>query len=368
EFHYFSMRDLMTGPKSFDWSSIDEKLVVTQSRGCQLVFRVIAEFPGRPRQVPDFIVEQGVEITLWTDPDGNESHTPDYEHPTMRLALVDFIEALGSQYDGDPRVGYITAGLLGSWGEWHTHPREDLWASRETQRLVLKAFERTIEKTPVLLRYPAGEGSVSQSENVSLNFGYHDDSFNWATLETGNPEDSWFFIPLLKNAGALEKWKTAPIGGEVRPELWDKSFTDNPHPRAQGFFDCVEATHATWLMDTGLFSKRFPLSNERKAKAIKAAQTLGYEFFVSSCERAGEQLRLTVENTGVAPFYADWPVELSNGDQVVKRFSLQGILPGEVKVWEAEIKARVLFGFVCRIPWRVGGPFALPMRIKKEGG
>jgi hypothetical protein len=40
------------------------------------------------------------------------------------------IAALGSRYDGDPRIAFITAGLLGTWGEWHVYPHDaTLWAS-----------------------------------------------------------------------------------------------------------------------------------------------------------------------------------------------------------------------------------------------
>ncbi|MEM1443819.1 MAG: hypothetical protein AAGF67_15845, partial [Verrucomicrobiota bacterium] len=278
QFHYFSLRELMVGPETFDWSALEEKLELVRERGCQLVFRVVAEYPGRPSQIPDFLVEEGVKLTRWTDPDGKESFTPDYEHPSMREALVRLIEALGSRYDEDPRIGFVTAGLLGSWGEWHNYPREDLWASHETQKLVLDAFESSFQHTPVLLRYPAGPNHFAQSQNVDRRFGYHDDSFDWATLETGREEDSWFFLNLLREAGALEKWKEHPIAGELRPELWESSFTENPHPKAQGFDACVKATHVTWLMDTGLFSERYPLPESRRLKAIAAARSMGYEF------------------------------------------------------------------------------------------
>jgi hypothetical protein len=45
---------------------------------------------------------------------------------------------------------------------------------------------------------------------------------------------------------------------------WEKSFTDNLHPKAQGFEGCVRQIHATRLMDAGLFSKRFSLPEKRK--------------------------------------------------------------------------------------------------------
>ena len=192
-----------------------------------------------------------MKITKWKTDNthGGVSHTPDYEDPKLHRALRNFIAELGKKYDGDPRISFITAGLLGSWGEWHNYPKSDeLWASKETQDIVLNAYESAFSATPILLRYPAKKGHWDQTSNVARPFGYHDDSFAWATLDTGKKKDDWFFIPLLKEAGALEKWKQHPIGGELRPELWQTSFTRKKHKKAQDFFR-VRSTDPRHLAD-----------------------------------------------------------------------------------------------------------------------
>lgn len=356
EFHYFSIRDLMTGYDEFNWSPIEEKIAVTRARGCQLTFRVMMEYPGKPNQVPQFLIDEGVKITKWKreSADGGDCHTPDYDDPRLRKALVNFITALGEKYDGDPRIGFLTAGILGLWGEWHNHPRVDLMAKKETQEIVMAAFERAFTRTPVLLRYPAGENDYHYAPNAKRRFGFHDDSFDWATLDTGRPEDDWFFIPLLKNAGALDRWKQFPVGGEIRPELWEKSFTDTSHPKAQGFDECVRQTHVTWLMDSGLFEKRFPLPESRKQRAIKAVQRMGYEFHISNWRKTDAGVEIDVENRGVAPFYHDWKAELHSGASLVTTFELRGILPWETKTWKAETKG--------------DGPFKLRVPNPMEGG
>ena len=66
----------------------------------------------------------------------------------------------------------------------------------------------------------------------------------------------------------------------------------------------------SWLMDSGLFQERFPLPEARKERAMEEVRRMGYEYHISSAKVEGQQLRLTVENRGVAPFYADWPVEV----------------------------------------------------------
>ena len=133
-----------------------------------------------------------------------DNQTPDYTDPRLRAVLLRFIAALGRKYDGDPRIGFITAGLLGGWGEWHgMAPRWDLFAGKDLQLAVMDAYEAAFATTRILVRYPTGgEGFQQLAPNVKRRFGYHDDSFAWGTLDTGKPGDSWFFMTAQKIAGS----------------------------------------------------------------------------------------------------------------------------------------------------------------------
>ena len=231
------MNQLMKGEETFDWEPVERKLADISSRGCQAVIRIYIEYPGKASAMPKFLADQGVKITRYQH-DGQLNLTPDYRDPRLRSAMQSFIAAFGDKYDGDPRVGFITMGLLGHWGEWHTYPRDELFAPEAVQAEVMDAFERSFKSTKVLMRYPAGPGAWRKAPNHTRPFGYHDDSFAFATLDTGREQDSWFFQSLLRAAGepALSKWKTQPIGGEIRPEVWGCVF-DNPScvPAGQDF-------------------------------------------------------------------------------------------------------------------------------------
>ena len=297
EFQYFAFDQLMTGWSTFDWTAIEETLAKTSSRGNQLVLRIYLEYPGKPSAVPQFLRDAGVKVTKWKSSDG-DCYTPDYENKSLRRAIEEFITALGKQYDNDPRMGFVTAGILGSWGEWHTYPRTDLWASKDVQSEVLSAYSAAFKKVPVLLRYPAGQNHPHQAANDSHEFGYHDDSFAWATLDTGRKDDSWFYMSILKQAGpkAVSKWQTSPIGGEIRPELWKNLFTDDQHPKQQDFAKCVSVTHASWLMESGLFKKHDPPSTQRVNRGKQQVRRLGYELHVRRANLDGGTLKLVVEN------------------------------------------------------------------------
>ncbi len=320
EFSYLALSDLVVSEGLYDWERLEKLLQDIASRGRQAVFRIWMEYPGRAKGIPAYLEKQGVRITEWSDPHTSSSkakkcRTPDYEDPRTRQMLHDFILELGRKYDGDVRIGFITAGLLGSWGEWHTHPRTELMASKEVQAEVMDAYESAFKSTRVLFRYPAGPKSIQYAANDDRPFGYHDDSFAWSTLETDKSEENWFFIPLLNAAGpqAIHKWKKYPIGGEIRPELWGQIFDSKPKlKRAQDFSLCVSQTHVSWLMDSGMFqSKSLP---ERLRRAKLQVGRMGYEFYIKTARselgEAGLKVKLKVENRGVAPFYYDWQVEL----------------------------------------------------------
>ena len=217
EFDYLPLAALVVGENQYDWKPMEAFLNEIAGRGHQAVFRVYLEYPGKKNVIPAYLVQGGLKVHkyLYTETQPlppAEIETPDYADKNLRKALAAFVRALGKKYDGDPRIGYITAGLLGTWGEWHTYPRDDLWAKKDVQAEVLDAYETAFKKTPVLLRYPAGDADYAQTPNAARPFGYHDDSFAWATLDTGKKADDWFYLAALKRAGrpALDKWKAHP--------------------------------------------------------------------------------------------------------------------------------------------------------------
>lgn len=355
EFSYLPLSALMTDYDQFEWKPLEDLLNAVAGRGHQAIFRVYLEYPGRKNVIPGFLIRGGLKVHRYINTNTQpfppkEIETPDYGDPNLRRALRQFIAALGRKYDGDPRIGFITAGLLGTWGEWHTHPRNELFASREVQAEIMDAYEAAFRITPVLVRYPVGEGNKRSAPNAARPLGYHDDSFAWATLETGKRGDEWFFMAAMRSAGqqAIDKWKTRPIGGEIRPEAWGKVFDPDPgDPRIQDFAQCVEATHVTWLMDSGMFGRQRNEARTKRAETL--VRRMGYEFHVASVALVpgGEGLEARVElvNRGVAPFYYDWPIEfgLLDGDGKVVRTwrgagKLTGLLPGDPpRVWQERL-------------------------------
>jgi len=346
EFNYLYYGDLVQGFGEYQWKPLETLLNDIASRGHQAVVRVAMEYPGKKNILPKFLVDGGLKVHKYintnTQPEPPaEIETPDYEDANLRRSLKEFIAAFGAKYDGDPRLAFITAGLLGTWGEWHTYPRDDLFASKAVQDEVMEAYTAAFKSTPVLLRYPAGaKNPDGRAENDNRPFGYHDDSFAWATLHTGKKDTEWFFMSSMKVAGpkAVAKWQMHPIGGEIRPEAWGQVFDAKPkNPQVQNFAECVKATHASWLLDSGMFEKK--QTKARLTRATEQVRRMGYEFHIPEVLAAVAADALTVkfsiENRGVAPFYYPWPLEfaLATGKDLKHTFksnlTLQGILPEE---------------------------------------
>ena len=281
EFNYVGLAELMQGYEDFDWQPLEDLLNEIAGRGHQAVFRIYLEYPAKTNVIPKFLLEDGLKVHKYLNTNTQpfppaKVETPDYEDKNLRRALMNFIAAFGRKYDGDPRIGFITAGLLGTWGEWHTYPKEELFASKTVQAEVMDAYARAFKETAVLLRYPAGEDTWGKASNANRPFGYHDDSFAWATLDTGM---------FQKKSGEVRQQRAAT---EVR---------------RMGYEFHVPAISVS--------------SDKDKLK-----------------------IKLELENRGVAPFYYDWKAEygLIADGKVIKTITstgkLTGLLPGDSpRVW-----------------------------------
>ncbi len=352
EFDYLPLNAVVVGDGKYDWAAFEKLLDAIAGRGHQAVVRFYLEYPAKPTGIPKYLLDAGLTVHTYVNTNNQplppaEVTTPDYADARLRTCLANFVAALGKKHDGDPRLGFLTAGLLGTWGEWHTYPRGELFAPKPAQAELLDAFEAAFRKTPVLLRYPAGPNDPGYADTTGRRLGYHDDSFAWSTLDTGRPADAWHFVPKLKAAGAdvWGRWKTQPVGGEIRPEAWGQVFDPVPaNKQVQDFATCVAATHVTWLMDTGMFGddKQPPGRRERAEAAVRR---MGYALHVPRVSVgpvvAGKlPVRVELENRGVAPFYADWRPEygLLRGYELVRTWpatgKLTGLLPGDpARAW-----------------------------------
>ena len=186
---------------------------------------------------------------------------------------------------------------------------------------------------------------------------------------------------------AYDKWKTQPIGGEIRPEVWGCVFDNNScAPKGQEFEKCVARMHVSWLMDSGMFGQpESKQSKERFENATKQVQKMGYELFVRSAtfSKTKEQvsIKLSIDNKGVAPFYYDWPIEVLILDESEKtvgskqtNWKLSETLPGSEIRWETKLNvamenfANMKVAIRVVHPMQGGKPFRFANSTQRDDG
>jgi hypothetical protein len=319
EYTYISWKDIQTDYNTFTWNTVDAFLTEASGRGHHSVFRVYADYPKKAYGVPQFL--DTIPRHAYTDYSNTTSYSPDYDNSNLRQAMLNTIAALGARYDGDSRIGFIEVGFLGFWGEWHTFPHNDWFASIATQNMILDAFEQAFRKTKILMREPK-PGTDMNGRAI----GYHDDSFAYSTYGTVDGA-SWYFWPKVIAAGEGRKWKTQPIGGELRPEIqltiWNDSClcTNGESGLAMQYYNmCVDSTHASWLLAGNLFSPGN--TGTPHIRTLAGARRLGYDLFVSSVALPNvvpsDSIRICIriQNRGVAPFYYPWHLQLGLANEV----------------------------------------------------
>lgn len=217
EWAAFPVNAVITARDTYDFTKVDALLDAITSRGHRGVIRFYLDYPGRTTGMPHYLLNAGTDKSRQYDLHGNNeiSFSPNDDEPAVQEMMLRFVAALGEKYDGDPRIGYITAGLYGFWGEEHTwpyngsvsgeNPKGANWMPSDAFRArPVKAWDEAFDDTFIQNRYPT-------AATKAHGMGYFDDSLGYATLEG----TSWHFLPTLKEQGEAEAWKIAPIGGEL---------------------------------------------------------------------------------------------------------------------------------------------------------
>ena len=345
EWFYLPLNAVVKGEKNYDWSQFETELEAIKSRGHQAAFRFYLDYPGEKTGVPDYLLGPGgIDQSRHYDFFDNKgiSFSPDYNDQRVQALMKDFVAALGKKYDGDPRIGFITTGLIGFWGEQHTTPMngrvsadnpngENWMPPRDVELSVYRAWDQAFNATKLLNRSPAKDLS-------DMNVGFHDDSFAYSTLPTA----AWHFLSYMQEAGLSNRWQTEAIGGEIQPPVqmcvFDESIPCEEGKQAENFDEALQGTHASWLMVRRAWDPGYTGAALEKAKAAHAS--LGYDFAATESRiqntNSTTTVSLKITNRGVAPFYYNWPVEFSildaNGTAVATQkvdANLPSLLPGQ---------------------------------------
>jgi hypothetical protein len=323
-FWYVSWRELEPNPQDYRFQQFEQQWDVSSlTRSNHVVFRVYLDYPGRPTGVPQWLIDMGVEMRSYTEYGGGLS--PDYDDPRLVQALVRLIRAMGQYFNDHPRVAFIQLGFLGFWGEWHTYPRTELFASPATQQTVVDEMRAAFPDK--ILQARTANGYLGQHPWL----GYHDDMFP----EDTDGSEPWYFLPNLRRAGRDQNWKVACIGGELVPNQALRWLTTDWNITQT----MLERGHFTYL---GPYCPALENHNSNSTYLNNSrwmVRRMGYEYRLDRLRwtpqvQRGRRLELTLsgENQGIAPFYYPWAVKmalLNSSNQPV----LQWDVKADIRRW-----------------------------------
>lgn len=373
EWFYLPVNAVVKGQGQYDWTALDSQLNAIAGRGHQAVFRLYLDYPGRDTGVPQYLIDAGIDTSRHYNDYGNngKSFSPNYDDPRVKSMMLNLVSSLGQRYDGDPRIGFISQGLIGFWGEDHTYPMdgsaspENWMPGQETQSEVMEAWDAAFHTTHTVVRYP-------ESWNAGSASGYNDDSFGSATLTSA----SWHFWSQLQAAGATEKWETEPIGGEVYPDIQSCMFSSDCAP--DPIPTSIQQTHVSWLINQQAFAPGY--SGDARNKALDSQAAMGYVIRPTetriSAEGGTASIGVRLKNDGVAPFYYSWPMEVALVDSAGKISAkktlpgdLSAVLPGQVNEFSTEISLNGIPNTSYHVVMRVVNPLenGVPLKFAAAG-
>lgn len=245
----------------------------------------------------------------WDKKTGNEywpadMKTGDYSSEQFVRRVKRLIGRLGECWDEDPRVAWVQLAIIGYWGEHH-NPSPDA----RMQKILGDAYTEAFKNKLIVVRHPW--------EFTDYEFGIHWDS--WAHIQQYNKHGKGI-AELNERTG---RWKIRPIEGEVAYDWgrYQEQAGSNPNDTLS------DPVHRKWLINVIRELHCSGLGwvanyNQNDAKVVAGAEEVqkafGYRFVIDEVRypavvstEGGFTVTFTVHNTGSAPFYYAWPVELS---------------------------------------------------------
>jgi len=334
-FLYVPWKQLEPHKGDYQFEAWERTWDVDEARGKHIVFRVYVDYPSLDPGLPDWLRQEGVRETAYREHGGGMS--PDYNDPRMVSAMERLIEALGRRYNNHPRIAFLQLGLLGFWGEWHTWPREEMYASPQTEQRVIDSYRRAFPDKSLMVRY--ARDYAGQLPWI----GFHDDMF---PQDTDNGED-WSFLSGLRNSGRMNNWNEAVVGGEMVPNKAGQ-WLGRKFETTQAMLD---RAHFTWVGPYCPALERTKDDDFRR-RSEELVRRMGYEFQWIELRhpevaRANTKFVISLKgrNSGVAPFYYPWSVEwslINPSDEVVATQTA----PWDIRSWKpGQIQERAELSF-----------------------
>ena len=293
-------KDINPKEDEYNWEEIDKALKACEQSGKTYGIRIIpyttstgsddnygAEHDFVPQWVYDKGAKQDIASYKYGDPN-IRIKVPNWSDPVYIEAYKKFTKALAERYDGDPRVEYVEIRAFGNMGEWHTSDFEgNEMPSVAVQKDMLDYFASVFKNTTCCVLSDA----VGEIYDYALSIGIT--KRNNGLIMAKNAE--WDLRPAYKaNLPAMadnhNTYKNMLKQDNVSYLKWTP----------EHFSECIEIAHLSIFALDQDGQASYDFYREQKDVIDEMCNRIGYNFTVTSAQRNGNQLKVTIKNTGLA--------------------------------------------------------------------
>ncbi|KRE40964.1 DUF4832 domain-containing protein [Paenibacillus sp. Soil724D2] len=334
-FFDFTWRELEAAKGIYAFDKLEEKNQFKRwkSENVKIIFRLILDDTSDTSHmdIPDWLYEEIGEEGSWYNTSYGKGFSPNYENKKLIEEHRKLIQKLGERYNHDARIAFVEVGSVGHWGEWHTKSgqggvSEPFPKAAVTDQYV-EAYLGEFPDKPLLMRRPH---EIAKSNHLGLFndvFGDKQETMSGFINWIHNGYTSW--LTEEKMPAMPEHWIYAPSGGEFAYSEDENKYIANnaiDETIAQ-----ARESHTTWLGPNLPSFKSY--KGKYQGNVERLLNTMGYRYVLKTEThqtkvKPNEKLvvNMVMENKGVAPFYFNWPLELSLADaegKIVHRESVQ---------------------------------------------
>jgi hypothetical protein len=328
----------------YDFTSFETryKFADWTNKGVKINFRLLLDYPtgSAHRDIPDWLYNETHDGIDYTN-DYGKGYSPNYDNTLLINYHAKLIQAIAARYNNDNRIAFIQLGSIGHWGEWHCYKGTTgtlPFPKTATSNKYAQPYKDYFTNKICLLRRPYQIAKDAKWGLFNDAFGNQNQTVNYFINWFNNGYTDW--LTSETQPAYPDFWKNGPSGGELED-----------YPGTQWFTDAIinqtlqqaKDSHTSWLGPCS--PAAWAVNSAQQKNADLLLKTIGYRFVIKSVTypdtiHAGDviSIQITIENKGVAPFYFDWPMELSLG--TTKRFSgeLKAFLPG-IKTYTVQMIA-----------------------------
>lgn len=306
---------------NYAFTEIERKinLALWKEKGVKLVIRVILDYPGDQSHmdIPKWLYEETGRRGTAYNTEYGKGFSPDYTNPVLIRYHRELIKRLAERYNNNPMIAFVEMGSVGHWGEWHTYDGEQLskhiaFPKRVISNQYVQPYIDYFSDKPLMMRRPHEIALQNGMGLFNDAFGVREstvDGFlNWYT----NGYTNW--LTDEEEPAMPDFWTKAPSGGEFAGA--SDLFSDGS---IEEVIQEAKLTHVSWMGPNA--PSQEPAGGPLQSNIDRFLTTIGYRFVISEESHEEEvkaggtlKIKLNVSNRGVAPFYFNWPLELSLTD------------------------------------------------------